>query len=226
MSNDQLAEDLTILENTNTDIPCEFKQLDTEEDGAFEGYASIFNNKDLGNDVIRKGASENTLKGKKPKQIKLLYQHKTDEPIGVIDSLTEDNKGLYLKGRLAMGTQKGKEVYELMKMGALDSMSIGYRLTPEDYKYDPKERRRVIKSVDLMEISLVTFPMNPKAKITKVKLAEMNTREIEHYLRDVGMPVNLAKDSSNILFKSFNSKERELRDVVDSLKHLINTIKT
>ena len=87
MSNDQLAEDLTILENTNTDIPCEFKQLDTEEDGAFEGYASIFNNKDLGNDVIRKGAFENTLKGKKPKQIKLLYQHKTDEPIGVIDSL-------------------------------------------------------------------------------------------------------------------------------------------
>ena len=125
-----------------------------------------------------------------------------------------------------MGTQKGKEVYELMKMGALDSMSIGYRLTPEDYKYDPKERRRVIKSVDLMEISLVTFPMNPKAKITKVKLAEMNTREIEHYLRDVGMPVNLAKESANILFKSFNSKERELRDVVDSLKHLINTIKT
>ena len=77
-----------------------------------------------------------------------------------------------------------------------------------------------------MEISLVTFPMNPKAKITKVKLAEMNTREIEHYLRDVGMPVNLAKESANILFKSFNTGERELRDVVDSLKHLINIIKT
>ncbi len=227
MSDGQIAEDYdNILETSNIDIPCEFKQLDTEGDGAFEGYASIFGNKDLGNDVIRKGAFENTLKGKKPKQIKLLYQHKTDEPIGVIDSLSEDNKGLYIKGRLAMGTQKGKEVFELMKMGALDSMSIGYRLAPEDYKYDPKERRRVIKSVDLMEISLVTFPMNPKAKITKVKLAEMNPREIEHYLRDVGMPVNLAKESANILFKSFNTKERELRDVVDSLKHLINIINT
>ena len=222
--NAELLED--ILVNSNIDIPFELKELDPDEDGTFEGYASVFNNKDLGNDVIRRGAFADTLKGKKPKQIKLLYQHKTDEPIGVIDSLSEDNRGLYIKGRLAMGTQKGKEVYELMKMGAIDSMSIGYRMSADDYKYDPKDKRRIIKSVDLMEISLVTFPMNPKAKITKVKLAEMNTREIEHYLRDVGMPVNLANESANILFKSFNTGERELRDVVDSLKHLINIIKT
>ncbi len=208
----------------NLDMPCEFKEIEQDDDGSFEGYASVFNNKDLGNDVIRRGAFLESISERSPKGIKLLYQHKSDEPIGVIDSLEEDSKGLKIKGRLAMGTQKGKEVFELMKMGALDSMSIGYRLKPDGYKYDPKEKRRIIKSVDLMEISLVTFPMNPKAKVTKVKLAEMNPTEIEKYLRDVGgMSVSLAKESAPILYKSFN---RQLRDVVDSVEHLINIIKT
>lgn len=208
----------------NLDMPCEFKEIDQDDDGSFEGYASVFNNKDLGNDVIRRGAFLESIAERSPKGVKLLYQHKSDEPIGVIDSLEEDSKGLKIKGRLAMGTQKGKEVFELMKMGALDSMSIGYRLKPDGYKYDPKDKRRIIKSVDLMEISLVTFPMNPKAKVTKVKLAEMNPTEIEKYLRDVGgMSVSLAKESAPILYKSFN---RQLRDVVDSVEHLINIIKT
>jgi len=225
MDNSQIQEDLEQLKEMITDVPCDFKQLDTEEDGTFEGYGSVFNNKDLGNDVIRKGAFANTLKYRKPKQVKLLYQHKTDEPIGVIDSLEEDNKGLYIKGRLAMGTQKGREVYELMKMGALDSMSIGYRLSPDDYKYDPKQKKRIIKSVDLMEISLVTFPMNPKAKITKVKLAEMNVRELEEHLRDVGCESSaVAKHTARVLYKSYRSDEQ--RDVVESMNQLINTIKT
>jgi len=211
----------------NLDMPCEFKEIDQDDDGSFEGYASVFNNKDLGNDVIRRGAFLESISERSPKGVKLLYQHKSDEPIGVIDSLEEDSKGLKIKGRLAMGTQKGKEVFELMKMGALDSMSIGYRLKPDGYKYDPKEKRRIIKSVDLMEISLVTFPMNPKAKVTKVKLAQMNVREIEHYLRDAGgMSMALAKQSANILYKSFNHGIEDQRDVVDSVEHLINIIKT
>ena len=211
----------------NLDMPCEFKEIDQDDDGSFEGYASVFNNKDLGNDVIRRGAFLESISERSPKGVKLLYQHKSDEPIGVIDSLEEDSKGLKIKGRLAMGTQKGKEVFELMKMGALDSMSIGYRLKPDGYKYDPKEKKRIIKSVDLMEISLVTFPMNPKAKVTKVKLAQMNVREIEHYLRDAGgMSMALAKQSANILYKSFNHGIEDQRDVVDSVEHLINIIKT
>jgi HK97 family phage prohead protease len=212
--------------NDILDIECDYKGIDADEDGSFEGYASVFGNKDLGNDVIKQGAFAKSIYEKKPRQIKLLYQHKTDEPIGVIDSLEEDKRGLKIKGRLAMGTQKGKEVYELMKMGALDSMSIGYRLSPDDYKYSDKLKKRTITNLDLMEISMVTFPMNPKAKITKVKLAEMNVREIEHYLRDVGlMSSSVAKQSASILYKSFNHQENEQREVVDSIKHLINTIK-
>jgi|TARA_B100001063_G_scaffold8151_1_gene6314 HK97 family phage prohead protease len=221
-----MSEEHLEIVNDILDLECDYKELDTDDDGTFEGYASVFNNKDLGNDVIKQGAFSESIKGKKPKQIKLLYQHKTDEPIGVIDSLVEDTRGLKIKGRLAMGTQKGKEVFELMKMGALDSMSIGYRLSPDDYKYSDKLKKRTITNLDLMEISMVTFPMNPKAKITKVKLAEMNVREIEHYLRDVGlMSSSVAKQSANVLYKSFNHEVDEQRDVVDSIKHLIETIK-
>lgn len=122
------------------DLECEYKEIEADEDGSFEGYASVFNNKDLGNDVIKQGAFAESIKGKRARSIKLLYQHKTDEPIGVVDSLEEDSKGLKIKGRLAMGTQKGREVYELMKMGALDSMSIGYKLSPDGYKYDDKRK--------------------------------------------------------------------------------------
>ena len=94
--------------NDVLDLECDYKGIDTEEDGSFEGYASVFGNKDLGNDVIKQGAFAKSIYDKKPKQIKLLYQHKTDEPIGVIDALEEDKRGLKIKGRLAMGTQKGK----------------------------------------------------------------------------------------------------------------------
>jgi phage head maturation protease len=122
-----------------------------------------------------------------------------------------------------MGTQKGREVFELMKMGALDSMSIGYKLQPDGYKYDDKNKRRVIKEVDLMEVSMVTFPMNPKAKVTKVKLAEMDAREIEAYLRDVGvMSTTVAKQTANILYKSYQSEDS--LEMVDGIKQLINKL--
>ena len=124
-----------------------------------------------------------------------------------------------------MGTQKGKEVFELMKMGALDSMSIGYRLAPEDYKYSDKLKKRTITNLALMEVSMVTFPLNPKAKVTKVKLAGMNVRELENYLCDLGMTNSVAKQSASVLYKSFNVVENEQRDVVDSINRLIDKIK-
>jgi len=220
-----MSEEILEVVNQTLDLECDYKGIDAEEDGSFEGYGSVFNNKDLGNDVIKYGAFSESIKSKKPKQIKLLYQHKTDEPIGVIDSLEEDSRGLKIKGRLAMKTQKGKEVYELMKMGALDSMSIGYRLSPDDYKYSDKLKKRTISNLDLMEISMVTFPMNPKAKIPKVKLAEMDVRELEKYLCDIGMTNSVAEQSAGVLFKSFNREVNEQGDLVNRLQCLIDTIK-
>tara|TARA_Y100000401_G_C8322663_1_gene226356 strand:- start:927 stop:1760 length:834 start_codon:yes stop_codon:yes gene_type:complete len=165
-----------------------------KDKGMFEGYASIFGNKDLGNDVIEKGAFMRSLRRKGAKKIKMLYQHDTKEPIGVFDKVMEDQNGLYVKGRLAMGTQKGKEVYELMKMGAIDGLSVGYRVDAKGHHYDDKRKYRVLKEVDLMEISAVTFPMNPRARIQAVK-SDMTVREWEHKLREVG---NLSHSESKV----------------------------
>jgi len=112
-----------------------------------------------------------------------------------------------------------------MKMGALDSMSIGYRLSPDDYKYSDKLKKRTISNLDLMEVSMVTFPMNPKAKVTKVKLASMDVRELEKYLCDIGMTNSVAEQSAGVLFKSFNREVNEQGDLVNSLKHLTDIIK-
>ena len=66
------------------------------------------------------------------RKVKLLSQHKTDEPIGIFTEVFEDSKGLFVRGKLALGTQKGRETYELMKLGAIDGMSIGFRANPEN----------------------------------------------------------------------------------------------
>ena len=75
--------------------------------------------------------------------------------------IKEDDHGLVVKGRLALKTQAGAEAYELLKMGALDGLSIGFRVNPKEVSYDKRGNKRIIKEVDLMEVSLVTFPMNP-----------------------------------------------------------------
>jgi len=154
----------------------EIKSLD--EEGVFEGYGAIFDNVDSYNDIIVKGAFKDSLKKRKPK---LLWQHNTDQPIGIYEIVKEDDIGLYVKGKLAIKTEKGREVYELLKMGALDGLSIGYSLWDSDSKYtiDEKKKTRTIQKASLYEVSLVTFPANPKALITDVKEEEFDNEDIE-----------------------------------------------
>ena len=213
----------------------EIKAVHDEEDedryGKFEGYGSVFGNKDLGNDVIEKGAFSNSLKRKKPHQVKLLYQHKTDMPIGVFEEIKEDGHGLYVKGKLALQTQAGKEAYELMKMGALDGLSIGFKVNPDMVSYDKRSRKRLIKEVDLMEISLVTFPMNPKATVRSVKASEISIREWESGLRDAfNLSRSEAKVAAGAITKSFDENQREVEslntELVDAIKNLTLTLKS
>ena len=196
------------------------------DDGTFEGYGSVFNNTDLGNDIIKKGAFQKSLNQRGEKGVKLLYQHKSDMPIGVFDEIKEDSHGLYVKGRLALKTQAGKDAYELLKMGALDGLSIGFRVNPKSVSYDKRKNQRTIKEVDLMEISLVTFPMNPKATVRQVKGEEISIREWENGLRDA---FNLSRSESKIAAKAVNQAfiQREVDDgaeLVDAIKHLTLTI--
>tara|TARA_R100001129_G_scaffold179735_1_gene156875 strand:+ start:738 stop:2000 length:1263 start_codon:yes stop_codon:yes gene_type:complete len=186
-------------------------EVKSDAKGIFTGYGSIFGNEDQGNDIVKKGAFTKSLTQRPPSKVKMLFQHKTDEPIGVFTDIYEDNKGLFVKGQLAMGTQKGREAYELLKMGALDGMSIGFKADPDKQGYNENKRGvRTLKEVDLMEISLVTFPMNESALIQTVKGNAKNIREWEKILRDAGgLSRTEAKIGAKALSESLIQRDAE-----------------
>lgn len=215
------------------EVKSELKAYDDEDEenkeyGEFEGYGSVFGNKDLGNDVIEKGAFSKSLRKRKAKGVKLLYQHKSDMPIGVFDEIKEDEHGLVVKGRLALKTQAGAEAYELLKMGALDGLSIGFRVNPQEVSYDKRANKRIIKEVDLMEVSLVTFPMNPQATVRSVKGEQYSIREWENGLRDAfSLSRSEAKVAAKAVTKCFDQREvDESAELVDAIKELTLTLKS
>ena len=162
-----------------------------DETGEFEGYASLFNREDLGNDIVLPGAFTKTLATRGIDAIRMLFQHNASEPIGVWQDLREDARGLYAKGRLAPNVAKARDVLGLMRAGAIDGLSIGYR--PTRAIRDPRTGIRRISQIELWEISIVTFPMAPEARISAVKSRPFAThtptpREFEHWLmRDAGL---------------------------------------
>ncbi len=128
----------------------------------FAGYAALFDRVDRGGDVVRGGAFARSLK-RGPKAVPLLWQHETGRPIGRIEYLKEDRRGLRVIGRLSGGAA-GREAAALLREGALGGLSFGYRVREAEGKA-PRE----LKDVDLVEVSLVTFPMQPKARVHMVE---------------------------------------------------------
>jgi HK97 family phage prohead protease len=154
-----------------------------DQDGVFEGYASVFGVVDQGMDVVERGAFRKSLGARK---VKMLWQHDMSQPIGVWDEIYEDERGLFVRGRLLKEVEKGREAMALLRAGAIDSMSIGYRTVEATMEGDGRVRK--LMELDLFEISLVTFPMLPDAKVTNVKSAESihTERDFEKFLRDAG----------------------------------------
>ena len=165
-------------------IPFEFRK--SALDGRFEGYASLFDHKDLGNDVIRAGAFAASLKKRGAAGIKMLFQHDPKEPIGVWTHIAEDARGLFVRGRLLDGVIRAREVLAMMQAGALDGLSIGFHTVKG--RTDPRSGIRTLEIVDLWEISIVTFPMQPEARISALKGGHLPTeRQFERWLtRDAG----------------------------------------
>ena len=224
-------EDSKEVEKESIEIKSSIKAYNDDEDknyGTFEGYGSVFGNKDLGNDVIESGAFTKSLKRRKPQNVKLLYQHKSDMPIGVFDEIREDDHGLVVKGRLALKTQAGAEAYELLKMGALDGLSIGFRVNPKEVSYDKRGNKRIIKEVDLMEVSLVTFPMNPQATVRSVKGEEISIREWESGMRDAfSLSRSEAKMAAKAVTDAFGQRDVDSNvELVDAIKNLTKTLKS
>ena len=133
-------------------------------DHVIEGYASLFGACDQGGDVVAKGAYAASLAAiaAEGRRIKMLWQHDPAQPIGVWDEVREDAKGLWVRGRLLPDVARGRDAVELIAAGAIDGLSIGYR-TLKASKTD--KGHRLLTELELWEVSLVTFPMLPSARV-------------------------------------------------------------
>lgn len=138
-----------------------------EPDGTFEGYASLFNVPDLGKDVVMPGAFAESLARRGPGGVRMLWQHDPSEPIGRWLAVREDGRGLQVRGRLNLAVARAREVLALMREGAVDGLSIGFRV--DRARSEPRGGVRRLYAVDLWEISVVTFPLLPAARISAVK---------------------------------------------------------
>jgi Escherichia/Staphylococcus phage prohead protease len=145
-------------------------------DGTVEGYASLFGELDQARDMVMPGAFEASLKKRGVRRVPMLFQHDPSEPVGVWLELREDIRGLYARGRLIPEVVRARELLALLKAGAADGLSIGFRTVKG--RIDPKSRIRRLETIDLWEISIVTFPLLPGARVRAVKEARLPSRPL------------------------------------------------
>ncbi|MCL3883708.1 HK97 family phage prohead protease [Marivita sp. GX14005] len=163
---------------------CGFEAVTVAEGCVIEGYASRFGQCDQGNDVVAAGAYAASLQrlAEGGRAVKMLWQHDPAQPIGVWDEVREDATGLYVKGRILESVERGREAAALIAAGAIDGLSIGYR-TKSAVK--DKQGRRVLTELELWEVSLVTFPMLPSARMAaKGDVPGAGLREVARMIED------------------------------------------
>lgn len=188
--------------------PAEIKSLDGAT-GEFSGYGAVFGNVDLGRDVIVRGAFAESLgawfaKGRMPA---MLWYHDPEKPIGAWQEMREDDKGLFVRGKLTKGVAKADEAYALLKDKAIDGLSIGFVTRDDDY--DRQTNVRTLKRLDIKEVSLVTFPMNPEARAESVKALADGIDGIESL-----------SDAERLLREAAGFSRKEARDFVSRMKRV------
>lgn len=176
-------------------VPFELKA--GEKTGQFSGLGAAFGNVDHGGDMIEPGAFKNSLKRIEAKgtKVPVLWQHDWREPLGHWESLKETNSGLHGDGILLTETDPlALRAYGLIKAGSVSGLSIGYRTLDFEYEEIHGKQVRVLKELELHEVSVVTFPMNEDARIDAVKASEMTERDVERLLtRDAGLSRGVAQ---------------------------------
>lgn len=198
---------------------------EVEADGSFSGYASLFGRVDLGKDLVERGAFANSLRARGAAGIRMLFQHDPSEPIGVWTEIREDARGLFVRGRLTQEVGRAREVLSLLRGGALDGLSIGFRAVKA--RRDPTTGVRRILEADLWEISVVTFPMLPGARVETVKGRRARrlptTREFECWLtRDAGLSRG---DARTVIAKGFASLTRGRDAASETSQSLVERIR-
>ena len=210
------------------DLSFEIKAV--SDDGLFSGYASVFDNVDSYGDIVRKGAfvesiGEWVAKGKMPP---ILWNHDPSDPIGVYTKMQEDDKGLFVEGRLLIDdVPRARQTHALMKAGAIDGLSIGYKI--KEYSFDVENDIRELLKLNLGEVSIVTFPANPETRIEAVKsrldAGELPTLpEFEKFLREAGFSKSQATAiAGHGLRKLLSDSAPEAKSIQNALNILKGT---
>jgi HK97 family phage prohead protease len=203
----------------------DFKEV--TEDGQFEGHAAVIGNVDLGGDRIKRGAFTRTIEatgGKWP----VLMGHLMSRPVGFSTGADEDGKGLHVFGEFTLAADDGRNAYALARHAAKlkqpFGLSIGYGVAEGGAKYNEQTGVRDLTDLDVYEFSLAAVPMNPRARIARVKSAgePYTEREIEGILRDAGFSQSEAK-SLIFSMKGQRDVEPETLEVAAKFHELINT---
>lgn len=174
------------------DFALNLKAEGVADDGRFSGYGSVFGVVDSYKEIVAPGAFGDSLAelAAKDRRVPVLWQHRQDQPIGIYSAISEDETGLKVDGQLLIEhVAQAKEAHALMKAGAVTGLSIGYWV--RESSFDEKTGIRTLSKLDLVEVSLVTFPANDEARVeaVKFKLAHgqlPTTREFEKLLREAG----------------------------------------
>lgn len=189
-------------------------EVKAQDDNSFSGFAST-PDLDQGGDIVAKGAFSRTI-AQRGGKIKMLWNHKSDAmPVGKYTLVEEREGGLYVEGKVS-DTTSGRDVMTLLRDGAIDSMSIGFITKDADYNEDGV---RILKDLDLLEVSLVNFPMNEMAVITQVK-SQFDVRELERCLREVGYSNSQAKRMAPAAIKSLREVGEEDKALAQALAAL------
>ena len=196
--------------------PFEIKAID--DDGTFSGYGSVFHVEDSYRDIVMPGAFARTIAEHEAAESRpiMLWQHNSDQPIGVWDEITEDEHGLLMTGRILIGKNvpNADGAHELIKAGAIRGLSIGYSMYKGGREFDEERGITELTAIKLWETSLVTFPANPAAMVTDVRHAledgiYPSIREVEKLLRDAGFS---RRDSQTIIssgYRTFIERDAE-----------------
>lgn len=178
------------------------------------GYGAVYNRVDRGNDIITPGAFDESLKTVRPQ---MLYQHDQSKVLGVWDEYFSDEYGLRVSGRINGEKALGIEVASDIKMGSLDSLSIGYRVTERSFEGDV----RLIHKAELLEVSVVAIAMQPLARLDAKAAAELTDRDIESLLmQDAGLSRTVARN----LMRNGVEGLRTKQDAGSDLSELVELI--
>lgn len=219
--------------NQKSEIAVDTAKEQEPETGYIVGYASKFNGVDSYDDTIEITAYNNFLStGKMPK---MFFNHNSyDMPVGVWDKLEVDEVGLKAYGRLNLKMTAGAELYEAIKFGSVDGLSICIKLADTDYFYDDKLIRHITNVQDMREISIVNFPADSGARMVdfkSVKDENINSiKEFERNLRDAGCSksdaMTLISMAKRVLLKADQSERdaaqvKQLSDIKAICKNIL-----